>query len=202
VITTFDVLTEVILFALPVWLVSRNQISASKRRVVAFVFGFRLIVAASSIATMSTYFKFLHSGTARDSIGMAPMVVSSEVMLCTSLITASIPSLKSFLWAFMSRGVFSMYGVNTTASLGDSHGASIAMHSLARRPDDPDGYDMRRQLQGVHELRPEGLDYRVDIRALGKAKKEKHDEDEYSLNSHGSERMIIRRNIEFSMHEE
>jgi hypothetical protein len=76
------------------------------------------------------------------------------------------------------------------------------MHSLARRPDDPEGYDMRRQLQGVHELRPEGLDYRVDIRALGKAKKEKHDEDEYSLNSHGSERMIIRRNIEFSMHEE
>lgn len=199
-ITAFDVFTEILLLALPAWLVSRIGVKASSKWVVVFVFSFRLIVAAFSLATMFIYFKFLQSGTARDSIGLVPTIISTEAMLCASLITASIPSLRSFLWAFMSRGVFTMYGVDTTASQGGSHGVSIPMHSIRQSETDGDNHDVR--LRNRVELRPECLGYRVDVRAASMAKKAKHAGDERSVNSDGSERMIIRRQVEFDMHED
>jgi hypothetical protein len=202
-ITALDVVTEVLLLALPAWLVSRNRVKASSKRVVVFVFSFRLVVAAFSLATMSVYFRFLHSGTARDSIGLVPTVISIEAMLCASLITASIPSLRSFLWAFMSRGVFTMYGVDTSASQGGSHGASIPMHSMGRSQTDGDNPDVQhRQPRSRVNLRPEWLGYRVDVRAASRVNKPKHTGDERSVNSDGSERMIIHRQVEFDVHED
>lgn len=47
-----------------------------------------------------------------------------------------------------------------------------------------------------HGLRPEGMNYHINIRASNK-----HDEDDRSMDSDGSERMIIRRQIDFSMHD-
>jgi hypothetical protein len=202
-ITALDVVTEVLLLALPAWLVSRNRVKASSKRGVVFVFSFRLVVAAFSLATMSTYIRFLHSDTARDSIGLVPTVISIEAMLCASLITASIPSLRSFLWAFMSRGVFTMYGVDTSTSQGGSHSASIPMHFMGRSQTDRDNPDVRHRQPGSRvELRPEWLEYRVDVRAARRAKKPKHTGDERSVNSDGSERMIIYRQVEFDMHED
>jgi hypothetical protein len=203
VITALDVVTEVLLLALPAWLVSRNRVKASSKRVVVFVFSFRLVVAAFSLATMSTYFRFLHSGTSRDSIGLVPTVISIEAMLCASLITASIPSLRSFMWAFMSRGVFTMYGVDTSTSQGGSHSTSIPMHFMGRSQTDGDNPDVQHRQPGSRvELRPEWLEYRVDVRAASRAKKFKHTGDEHSVNSDGSERMIIHRQVEFDMHED
>ena len=200
-ITALDVVTEVLLLALPAWLVSRNRVKASSKRVVVLVFGFRLVVAASSLVTMSIYFRFLHSGTARDSIGLVPTVISIEAMLCASLISASIPNLRSFLWAFMSRGVLTMYGVDT--SQGGSHSASIPMHFMGRSQTDGDNPDVQHRQPGSRvDLRPEWLEYRVDVRAASRAEKPRHTGDERSVNSDGSERMIMHRQIDFDMHED
>lgn len=99
-----------------------------------------------------------------------------------------------------------MYGVNTTASLGNSHGVSIPMQTLDQDSNQTKGNQsvvMHQQQQRweEHELRPEGKNYHIDIRASNKPRKDKHDEDDRSTNSDGSERMIIRRKIDFSMHE-
>lgn len=100
----------------------------------------------------------------------------------------------------MSRGVLTMYGVDTTASQGGSHGVSIPMHSIGQSETDGDNHDVR--LRNRVELRPECLGYRVDVRAASMGKKAKHAGDERSVNSDGSELMIIRRQVEFDMHED
>lgn len=79
----------------------------SKKAVVIFLFSFRLVAAVLSIATTVSYFNFLH-GT-QDSIGLAPTVSWQEALLSSSLVAASIPCLRHFLWAFMSRGLKTMY---------------------------------------------------------------------------------------------
>lgn len=66
------------------------------------VYIFRLIVLGFSIAVTVTYFQFLRGG--RNSIGIVNAVVWEEVLLAFSIISASFPCLRTFLWAFMSRG--------------------------------------------------------------------------------------------------
>lgn len=60
--------------------ISKNKIKASKKRIVVFVFSFRLIAAAFSIATSITYFKYLNGSDFN--IGAASTVVWQEVLLC------------------------------------------------------------------------------------------------------------------------
>jgi hypothetical protein len=97
-----DGLTEIAILAMPIWFISKNQMGNSKKCIVIFVYAFRLLVIACSIATTSSYFDFLRNG--QDNIGIAPVVVWQEVSLGFSLLSASFPCLRSFLWAFMSRG--------------------------------------------------------------------------------------------------
>lgn len=87
---------------MPIWFISKNQLKASKKRIVIFVYMFRLIIIAFTIATTFSYFNFLDNG--RDSIGIAPVIAWQEVLLGFSLISSSFPCLRTFIWAFMSRG--------------------------------------------------------------------------------------------------
>lgn len=116
---------------MPIWFISKNQLKASKKRIVIFVYMFRLIVIAFSIATTVSYFNFLHGGG--NSISISPVVAWQEVHLGFSLISASFPCLRTFLWAFMSRGVLTMYG-NTTVSHSESRsqGASLQLRSMTK----------------------------------------------------------------------
>ncbi|EME48539.1 hypothetical protein DOTSEDRAFT_118977 [Dothistroma septosporum NZE10] len=102
VLTALDGITEIIILAMPVWFISKNDLKASKKRIVIFVYAFRLLVIAVSIAVTTTYFNFLQNG--KDNIDIAPVVAWEEVLLAFSLVSASFPCLRSFLWAFMSRG--------------------------------------------------------------------------------------------------
>ncbi|PPJ53915.1 hypothetical protein CBER1_04636 [Cercospora berteroae] len=162
IITAFDGLTELIILAMPIWFISKNQLKASKKRIVIFVYMFRLIVIGFSIATTSTYFDFLKT-TSNDPIDIAPTIAWQEVSLGFSLISASFPCLRSFLWAFMSRGLMTMYG-NTTASASESRSQnqSVQLRSMnksyASQADrDPTG--------GGPRLRPErALEYSVHVR--------------------------------------
>lgn len=75
--------------------------------VVVIAFAFRVLPAAFLVGSTVSYINFLR-GT-EDSIGLAATVAWQETVLMTSLFTASIPCLRPFLWAFMSRSNKSMY---------------------------------------------------------------------------------------------
>lgn len=117
VITILDGLSEIFVLAMPIWFISKNQLKASKKRIVIFVYSFRLIDIGFGIATTVSYFNFLRDG--RDNIDVVPVVVWEMVTLTFSLISASFPCLRTFLWAFMSRGLMTMYGNTTSISGSD-----------------------------------------------------------------------------------
>jgi hypothetical protein len=194
VITTLDVITEFLILALPVWFISKNQLKASKKRIVIFVFSFRLLVAAFSIATTVTYFKYLKSVDL--SIGMASTIVWQEILLCTSLVSASIPCLRSFLWAFMSTGLMTVYGNGATSR---SYGQGSAGPSKIRSQNRDD------QSQNQSRLRPDVQGYDVNVQT-GEAKaKERMKSNgqrpsaENSIESFGSEQYIIHQTTEFAI---
>lgn len=109
---------------MPIWFISKNDLQASKKRIVIFVYAFRLLVIGISVAVTTTYFNFLNNGD--DDIDIAPVVAWEEVLLAFSLISASFPCLRSFLWAFMSRGLMTMYG-NTIAESSTNHSRSASV---------------------------------------------------------------------------
>ncbi|KAI5370327.1 hypothetical protein Slin15195_G012050 [Septoria linicola] len=186
VITAFDGITELIILAMPIWFISKNQLKASKKRIVIFVYMFRLIVIGFSIATTASYFNFLNDGN--DSIDIAPVIAWQEVSLGFSLISASFPCLRSFLWAFMSRGLMTMYG-NTTASASESrsHNASVQLRSMNKSHiSQADGDGPR--------LRPERhLEYSVMVRGDAPARQKRSQLDPYTSRkrSDDSDQMII-----------
>ncbi|KAF7186246.1 hypothetical protein HII31_12321 [Pseudocercospora fuligena] len=192
VITLFDGLTELIILAMPIWFISKNQLKASKKRIVIFVYSFRLIVIAFSIATTASYFNFLKDG--RNSIDISPVIAWQEVLLAFSLISASFPCLRSFLWAFMSRGLMTMYG-NTTASASDprSHMGSMQLRSMNKshvsRNESEAGLTTG---EGRLRLRPERSEYHVDIRGdSARGQKRSTTDLNPAKRSDDSDRMII-----------
>ncbi|KAK1059879.1 hypothetical protein LTR74_012295 [Friedmanniomyces endolithicus] len=203
VISTYDVLTELLLIILPIWFASKTEISATQKRVVALAFAFRLAVAAFSIATTVTYLQFLRGGT--DSVGLAPTVAWMEVTLCTSLLTASVPSLRSFLSAFLTRGTLTMYGVDTVPAT--SRSGSIPMRSLERSghatSPSTNGEWTIGAVKPESRLRPGWMEYKVDIQGTKARRDGRTNAESESVKSDGSEnQMIIRRQAEFEVHEE
>lgn len=197
-------MTEFIILALPVWFISKHQIKASKKRIVIFVFSFRLIVAAFSIATTFAYFDYLNgSGLSINAVGM---IVWQEVLLGSSLISASIPCLRSFLWAFMSTGLMTVYG--GTSSGNGSYGAGTQRTPNASAVRSQNRDEIRSQLQPrvfQSRLRPDWNGYKVDIRSQQKAKpksksaNQERSTERGSIKSYGSEQYIIHQTTEFEI---
>lgn len=90
--------------AIPIYFVSKNELRMSKKLIVVFVYIFRVFVAAFAIGTVVEYSLAIRSG--ETSIALVPVAILQEILLCMSLLTASIPCLKPFVWAFMSRSKF------------------------------------------------------------------------------------------------
>ncbi|KJX99137.1 hypothetical protein TI39_contig372g00002 [Zymoseptoria brevis] len=175
IITVLDGLSEIFVLAMPVWFISKNQLKASKKRIVVLVYIFRLIVLGFSVAVTVTYFQFLRGG--RNSIGIVNAVVWEEVLLAFSIISASFPCLRTFLWAFMSRGLMTMYGNTTTVSGSEqrSHHTSVQLQSLnnksGSRLDSEPGIDGTTR---PARLRPEWFEYRVNVSGEGTKPKKKN----------------------------
>ena len=176
-----------------------NQIKASKKRIVVFVFSFRLLVAAFSIGTTVTYFKYLNGSDLN--IGVTSTIVWQEVLLCVSLISASIPCLRTFLWAFMSTGLMTIYN-NSTSPHGygnGSHPSRLQSALRSQNHDDP-------QVQGrifQSQLRPDRHGYKVDVRSKhgpSKTNDDHRDSAEHaSVGSFGSEQYIIHHTTQFEI---
>jgi len=179
VITILDGLSEIFVLAMPIWFISKNQLKASKKRIVVFVYCFRLVDVGFGIATTVSYFNFLKFG--RDNIDVVPVVVWELVALTFSLISASFPCLRTFLWAFMSRGLMTMYGNTTTISGSDMRSSnretqpSVQLRSMGNNKTgaQPEGQDDDGEPRQAR-LRPEWLEYRVDVRGTDARPKKKN----------------------------
>lgn len=174
------------------------------------MFSHSAFVARSSIATTAAYLSFLHNPGARDSIGLSLTVVWIEVTICISLITASIPSLKSFLWAFMSRGMFTIHGTDTNRTASGSRGGDIVMQSFGRPQHNHNERQTNLHISSQHteteaRMRPDWLEYRVGVTSGSKGARIRaqhtRDNETRSVGSDGSEQMIIHRDVEFEVHQ-
>ncbi len=162
ILTALDVATEIVLVCIPVWLVTNNEIKRSKKMIVVFVFSFRLLVAAFSIITTVTYLTYVEHH--HDAIAIAPTVAWQEVLLGVSLISASIPCLRSFLWAFMSTGLMTNYGTRTgpagvlrdVDSSPDNTATATATAGTVHSGENSDRLPCR--------LRPDDTEYKVKVR--------------------------------------
>ena len=95
--------TELVVIALPAWFITKYRISTWKKITVMFSFAFRIGVALLFVGYTVSYLDFMRHG--QQSIGLAPTVAWQESLLGASLLSASIPCLRSFLGSFMSRGI-------------------------------------------------------------------------------------------------
>lgn len=143
-LTALDVATELIIVALPTWAISRVQVGTSKKRLVIFVFSFRLLVAGFSIAVLVSYLNFLRGSQAE--LDLVHTVVWQEVLIGCSLMSASIPCFRSFLWAFMSMGLQRADGGTSTTS--GSHGNNRSYDMRSRRSHGGDETLARQSVNG------------------------------------------------------
>ncbi|KAK6435711.1 hypothetical protein LTR95_008097 [Oleoguttula sp. CCFEE 5521] len=165
-----DVFSEAFMFILPVTSLHALEMSSDKKRVVVTLYSCRFITTAFFIAQTVAH---VRSGReARASIGSVPMLVLQEVTLCTSLITSTIPCLRSFVGAFSQGATY--------------WGASAHRHEIALGSIKTGGRRGHPNSKSANDfgMRPDTMRHGVSI---GRSRA-----DQVSLASAESQQMIIR----------
>ncbi|GBF59566.1 hypothetical protein TMEN_581 [Trichophyton mentagrophytes] len=97
-ITTFDVLSELIMFGMLVYLIWGLQMAMSRKVVIVGAFACRLPVVGFSIFRLTTIHGVVD--LRNPTISMVPYVIWTEILLHYSIMAATIPCLKPFFIAF------------------------------------------------------------------------------------------------------
>lgn len=175
---------------------------AKKKGIIVLIFSFRLFVAAASIASTITYGRFFSQQSSL-SIGIARTVVWQEVQLALSLMTASIPCLKSFLDAFTSTGLLTVHGRNMIAYRPPMRTVSSSDRSQATKIHTrlwpwiyPRGSSTMQR-----RLRPDAVEYEADVQAYQPPNDKAENAPSLqrtaeSIESFDSERLTIHRSVE------
>ncbi|KAK5731942.1 hypothetical protein LTS12_027194, partial [Elasticomyces elasticus] len=206
VVSVLDILSELPLIILPIYLVSKVQMGDSKKRAVSYGFVFRAGYAVRPMAPLSptdcasrsmifaivqavTYKRFLNGG--RTSIGLVPTLALQEIWLVYSLLSSTVPCLRGFVGAFTTNGLI----ITTQTTMNQSNqGHSIAL-SLRK--------DGKRNRRGVdddafaHSLDKSnlcpGVAYDVDVSHGNEWWTVADRGEQASVASDSSEQMIIKR---------
>ena len=169
------------------------------------IFSFRLAVAASSIASTIAYARFSSSGSR---LGIARTVVWQESQLALSLMTASIPCLKTFLEAFTSAGLLTVHGRNmiayrppTRPPVSDSKSRA---QTTPRLPLVRPWLRSRESSSIQRRLRPDGHDYEANVHAHGATPdwpgaRSTLQRSPESVESFNSDRLTIQRSVEIQV---
>ncbi|KGO36735.1 hypothetical protein PEX1_003950 [Penicillium expansum] len=129
-ISSVDILTELIICLLPIYIIKPVQVSFGKKVPVVVAFAYRITVI------IATIMRLVFMRNAPNSTDMTQSAfetrITTQCALCVTLITACIPCLKPFLDAFDS----GMLGIGlrkrTIGSHSDSYGNSYALTSMSR----------------------------------------------------------------------
>ena len=181
----------------------KNTIKRSKKIIVVFVYSFRLVVAAFSIAMLASYLQYLDVG--RESIGLAPTIAWQEVLMGFSLISASIPCLRTFVWAFYSREAGGrQFGINTSISFGSYYGSNALRGQLRSLTKTSSQAEATKTNASWHfsGFRPDLTEYRASIHG-GRKKSNLAGEEWESTKSDESQAYImgISRTVDFGVEE-
>ncbi|KAM3420288.1 hypothetical protein BST61_g3574 [Cercospora zeina] len=128
IITAFNVIIEVLLFAMPVWLVYGLQTTLSKKLTVVAVFSLRLPVIVAAILRL--HFLAAMLASSEPLLKSVPAFICLNIEMHWGLIAAAIPTLKPFVGAFNTGwGTFDSQGIS---GYGQGSGNSYALRSLGR----------------------------------------------------------------------
>ncbi|KAF2795956.1 hypothetical protein K505DRAFT_5699 [Melanomma pulvis-pyrius CBS 109.77] len=124
VITVIDVITEVVIFLLPLIPLLKLQMPWRRKFLVMIAFSFRIPNIVSSIMHLSRYTEFVDDGRG---ISISGPVVWQNILLSYSLMSATIPALKGFMASFITGG---MGYTNDMSGGGGSSGNSNSYRML------------------------------------------------------------------------
>ncbi|KIW61144.1 hypothetical protein PV05_01302 [Exophiala xenobiotica] len=186
-ITAFDVVTECILILLSIVIVLPVQIAFVLKCQVVLAFAFRLPLVALSIL----HLKFISEYTTSNNPGidLVPALVLQQVQLCWSLMSATIPNLKSFVKSFSSG-----FGIQLDP-------ASTQAYSSSGRYNRSHGYELgsvgkdsksRSTNRSYHDIEEQGP-LPQQVRSGGKTR------DQESIDSVGSQDHIIRKDVQWNV---
>lgn len=203
-IIAFDIATELVLFSLPLFIVWPVQMSIARKGQVVLAFAFRLGVAALAVVHLHYVAKYVDAP--RTSFSIIPALVWQQIELCWALLTASIPNLKAFMKSFNSG-----FGLENTATDGyglgyggATHGSQVSegyqLGSVKNHEPVPKLAHVSQQ-ESVNRpfadnLRPDFVDYSTTIEHEN-ANKERSEA--RSIESGGSQDMIIRKDVQYDV---
>ncbi|KIX01115.1 uncharacterized protein Z518_10181 [Rhinocladiella mackenziei CBS 650.93] len=197
-ITAFDVATECILVLISTFNVLPVQLAFALKLQVILAFAFRLPVAAVSIV----HLKFVsdYTNSSNPGIALVPVLVLQQVQLCWSLISATIPNLKSFVKSFSSG-----FGIRLDPSTTQLYGSGRYGRSNGG------GYELGSvQGKGTSKSRSANRSYN-DIEGQATLPQQmRHGNtvttatarDQESIESGGSQDHIIRKDVQWKVHYE
>ncbi|OCK94407.1 uncharacterized protein K441DRAFT_660281 [Cenococcum geophilum 1.58] len=204
-ITILDVGSEIILMLIPTAMVYPLQMAFNLKFQVVLAFAFRLPLIALSILHLHYIPPILHHSLPNStSFVVIPALLIQQVQLCWSLLSATIPNLRSFMKSFhsgfgMDMGVGTLGTSYTPRSYGNgSRGRAmgIRLNSLTTQDEQTPPQGSRTKAGFEHSLRPDAVERSTVISHNGKGDVKLED---LSLRSGGSQELIIRRDIEWSV---
>ncbi|KAJ9611637.1 hypothetical protein H2200_004821 [Cladophialophora chaetospira] len=115
-ITAFDIATEVILIIIVICVVLPVHLAFHMKCQVVLAFSFRLIVVV--LSALHLHYVANYTKSENPGIALVPVIVIQQVELCWSLMSATIPNLKSFVKSFSSG-----FGIQLDPSLTQAYGS-------------------------------------------------------------------------------
>ncbi|KAK5166662.1 uncharacterized protein LTR77_008206 [Saxophila tyrrhenica] len=174
-ITVLEAVTELLIIALPAVLVSKTTMNISDKATVIALFSFRLVCIPFMAAATTSFNEFLSSDSDRaPSRAIVAPAIWTQVVLAWSISSASFPCIKSFLAAFVAVADMhaTMYG---TTHSGSRSNRGTAMASKT-------GKSQQRSQLGNSSVLHTG--------------QSRQDGDAASLESDGSQRIMITRRVD------
>jgi len=136
-VTALDIITECMIVSLPIILLWRMHMSRQKKRLVITAFVFRLPLAIISILYLLATTRFLSSHPTQPGTNLVPTILWQEILIGYSLMSATIPCLKSFVRGFTHGGVGYLqnatYGDDRYQSGSGRSGESFVMVGLKKK---------------------------------------------------------------------
>ncbi|RAK95281.1 uncharacterized protein BO80DRAFT_369183 [Aspergillus ibericus CBS 121593] len=137
-IAPIDIITDLLICILPIYIVKPVQVVIGKKATVVFAFSIRILNLThfpSVIITMIIRLIFLRHAPPSPDVSDAAFatIITTECVLCVSLMTACIPCLKPFLDAFDSGMLnISLHKRIGGGSNSNSYGNSYALTSMSK----------------------------------------------------------------------
>ncbi|KAJ9644849.1 hypothetical protein H2204_001311 [Knufia peltigerae] len=188
-ITAFDVATECLLILLAIAIVVPVHISFALKCQVVFAFSFRLPLVALSIL----HLKYISDYTTSRNPGLALVyaLVLQQVQLCWSLISATVPNLKSFVKSFSSG-----FGIQLDPSSTQEYGSGGRSHR-------PSGYELGSVGKGNSQNRSADRSTRDAAGEQAPFAQDMHHgsktRDQESIERTGSQDHIIRKGVQWNI---